>query len=294
MTIAPQAPEAAASGVHVSNAPGTTEISVRTLERIVAQAIKSVPGTVSIDSKLAGIAGRGYPRSIVQADPDTRMTAVDTTIAVAWPSPVTHVAGQTRAAIISALSQFTGYSTTRVNVTVGHLEPGARVGISTTNTPVDFHAAIPVVTPKKITHPTTRSSATNIRGYDPEQWTDRTQVASVTTPDPTTVRSVDVPEAKPVQPSGDITKQVKEVFVPKFTPREIHLKEIKVPEESPLREIQVESANPEPSHVEAPNPPQLRHIEVREVEVFSPQIKAWDPAGGSRNTGPHDEKGARS
>ena len=89
MTTTPQAPEAVAGGVHVANAPGTTEISVRTLERIVAQAIKSVPGTVAIDPKLAGIAGRGYPRSIVQADPDASMTAVDTTIAVAWPSPVT-------------------------------------------------------------------------------------------------------------------------------------------------------------------------------------------------------------
>src|SRR5690625_1054531 len=83
MTTTPQAPEAVAGGVHVANAPGTTEISVRTLERIVAQAIKSVPGTVAIDPKLAGIAGRGYPRSIVQADPDASMTAVDTTIAVA-------------------------------------------------------------------------------------------------------------------------------------------------------------------------------------------------------------------
>src|SRR5699024_1773168 len=136
-------------------------------------------------------------------------------------------------------------------------------------------------------------SLRRLHSFPPRRSSDL-QVASVTTPDPTTVRSVDVPEAKTVRPSGDITKQVKEVFVPKFTPREIHLKEIKVPEETPLREIQVESANPEPSHVEAPNPPQLRHIEVREVEVFSPQIKAWDPTGGSRNTGSHDEKGARS
>ena len=66
MTTTPHAPEKVAGGVHVANAPGTTEISVRTLERIVAQAIKAVPGTVGIDSKLAGIGGRGYPRSIVK------------------------------------------------------------------------------------------------------------------------------------------------------------------------------------------------------------------------------------
>src|SRR5699024_12304123 len=82
-------------------------------------------------------------------------------------------------------------------------------------------------------------SLRRLHSFPPRRSSDL-QVASVTTPDPTTVRSVDVPEAKPVQPSGDITKQVKEVFVPKFTPREIHLKEIKVPEETPLREIRSE------------------------------------------------------
>ncbi len=294
MTATPQAPEAVAGGVHVANAPGTTEISVRTLERIVAQAIKSVPGTVAIDPKLAGIAGRGYPRSIVQADPDASMTAVDTTIAVAWPSPVTEVAAQTRAAIIAALAQFTGYTTTRVNVTVGHLEPSARVAASVANGPVDFHAAIPVVSPTRIVHPTTRSSSTNVRGFDPDQWVGKQQVHSVEAPRPTSVRSVEAPSAKEIRPSGEITKHVEEIAVPEYTSREIQLKDIEVAPETPLREIHVESANPEPSHISAPTPPQLRHIEVHPVEVFSPQVTPWTPGSGVHSEGSNDEKGARS
>jgi len=305
MTTTPHAPEKVAGGVHVANAPGTTEISVRTLERIVAQAIKAVPGTVGIDSKLAGIGGRGYPRSIVQADPDTQMTAVDSTIAVAWPSPVTQVAAQTRAAIVSALAQFTGYSTTRVNVTVGHLEPSTRVSNSAAAAAVDFHAAIPVINPSKISHPTTKSSSTNVRRFDPSQWEDRTQVrsvatpqslidaTSVSTPDPVEVRSVNTPAEVQIRPSGEVNSYVEEVYVPEFTPRELHLKPVEVPEEQPLREIHVESANPEPSRVNAPQPVQLRHIEVHPVEVFSPEIKPWS-ALADTNSEANDEKGARS
>src|SRR5699024_11773909 len=125
------------------------------------------------------IGGRGYPRSIVQADPDTQMTAVDSTIAVAWPSPVTQVAAQTRAAIVSALAQFTGYSTTRVNVTVGHLESSTRVSNSAAAAAVDFHAASPVIKTSKISDPTTKCASTNVRRFDTSQWEVRKKVKSV-------------------------------------------------------------------------------------------------------------------
>lgn len=274
MTITPHAPEVDAGGVHVVDAPGTTEISVRSLERIVAQAIKSVPGTVSIDAKLAGIGGRGYPRSIVQADPDTRMVAVESTIAVTWPSPVTQVAAQTRAAIISAIEQFTGYSTTRVNITVGHVEPGSRITNSAVAAPVTFHAAIPAVSPTKVNHPVTRSSSTSVTQYDAQQWTNRAKVASVSTPEPKDVRSVDAPKEVEIRPSGEVSNPLEEVFVPDSTPREHELKKIEVADEMPLREIHVESANPDPVRVQAPEPVQLRHIEVNELEVRKPEIRS--------------------
>ena len=295
MTTTPHAPQVAAGGVHVSNAPGTTEISVRTLERIVAQAIKAVPGTVTVDSKLAGIGGRGYPRSIVQSDPNARMTAVESTIAVVWPSPVTQVAAQTRAAIMSAISQFTGYSTTRVNVTVGHVEPGKRISNSAVASPVKFHASIPAVSPTTVKHPVTRSSSTHVYRVDAAEWTNRAQATSVNTPAPkqlspvsartqVQVRSIETPQEVEIRPCGEVNTRLEEVFVPESTPRklqlqeihvpdELELKKIQVPDEQPLQDIHVESANAEPSRVFAPEPVQLRHIEVHPVVVRKPGIK---------------------
>lgn len=277
MTITPHAPEAHtfadASGVHVHNAPGTTEISVRTLERIVAQAIKAVPGTVSIDSKLAGIGGRGYPRTIVQADPESRMAAIESTIAVTWPSPVTQIAAQTRAAIIAALEQFTGYSTTRVNITVGHLEPSGRVAHTAVEAPVNFYASIPAVSPTRVVHPVTTSSSESVKQYDANAWTNRAKVASVEVPQPARVHSVSTPPEAVIRPSGEVSNRLEEVIVPDSAPRELELKKVEVPKEQPLREIHVESANPEPVRVQAPEPVQLRHIEVSELEVRSPEIR---------------------
>ena len=108
------------------------------------------------------------------------------------------------------------------------------------------------------------------------------------------MRSVEAPSAKEIRPSGEITKHVEEIAVPEFTSREIQLKDIEVAPETPLREIHIESANPEPSHISAPTPPQLRHIEVHPVEVFSPQVTPWTPGSGVHSEGSNDEKGARS
>ncbi len=44
-----------------------------------------------------------------------------------WPSPVTAVAEAARAAIEEAVRTYTGYATTRVNVTVAADVPGERV-----------------------------------------------------------------------------------------------------------------------------------------------------------------------
>ena len=78
-----------------SSTQGHTRISLRTMEHIVAAAIASVPGTKAIEAKLAGIGGRGFPRASVQMDPEREVAAVNATIGVVWPSPVTTVAEHT-------------------------------------------------------------------------------------------------------------------------------------------------------------------------------------------------------
>ena len=91
-----------------SSTQGHTRISLRTMERIVTAAIASVPGTKAIEAKLAGIGGRGFPRVSVQMDSEREVAAVNATIGVVWPSPVTTVAEHTRAAISEAIEDAIG------------------------------------------------------------------------------------------------------------------------------------------------------------------------------------------
>ena len=53
---------------------GKTQLSLRAMERVIAAAIASVPGTAAVDAKLAGLAGRAFPRIMAQMDPDARAT----------------------------------------------------------------------------------------------------------------------------------------------------------------------------------------------------------------------------
>src|SRR5699024_11920547 len=116
---------------------------------------------------------------------------------------------------------------------------------------------------------------------------------SLATPVPVEVPCMEALEEVEIRPSAEINNYLEEVYVTEFTPRELHLKPVEVPEEQPLREIHVESANPESSRVNAPQPVQLRHIEVHPVEVFGPEIKPWS-ALAETNGSANDEKGARS
>ena len=61
---------------------GRTRFSLRAMEKVISSAIASVPGTAAVDAKLAGLAGRAFPRVMAQMDPDTQMVAVDVDIAV--------------------------------------------------------------------------------------------------------------------------------------------------------------------------------------------------------------------
>ena len=49
---------------------GRTRFSLRAMEKVISSAIASVPGTAAVDAKLAGLAGRAFPRVMAQMDPD--------------------------------------------------------------------------------------------------------------------------------------------------------------------------------------------------------------------------------
>ncbi|WIM68076.1 Asp23/Gls24 family envelope stress response protein [Corynebacterium breve] len=105
-------------------------ISERTVERIASVATKSVPGTVNQDAKLAGLAGRSLPRFTASIDRPAGLVTIDAEIAVAFPAPAKAIAERVRQTITSRVQTFTGYTVSRVNVTIVAFAPsptGARV-----------------------------------------------------------------------------------------------------------------------------------------------------------------------
>lgn len=284
-----------------SSTQGHTRISLRTMEHIVTAAIASVPGTKAIEAKLAGIGGRGFPRVSVQMDSEREVAAVNATIGVVWPSPVTTVAEHTRAAISEAIAAHTGYSTTRVNVTVGGSVPGKRVTATEVEQRQVAATVAPRIKPLPVWQPVTAESV-NVRSIaTPQEASVRTiaapstgvAVRSVKTPREAEVRSISanlpdhqlrevsspsdhsvrpVQEPQPVRVHGVATPrpaklapsgQVRPLArkVQVATPRPQPLREIEIRHEWAPRRVQAPKAAPA-RKVEVPRPRPLKRIEV--------------------------------
>lgn len=238
---------------------GRTRFSLRAMEKVISAAIASVPGTAAVDAKLAGLAGRAFPRVMAQMDPDTQMVAVDVDIAVYWPSPVTAVAKAVRTAIREAVRDFTGFRTTRVNVTVGGAVAGERTTALAVDTRAPLSPQIPAIVPER---------ALTLVEVSPHA-----KVREVEVPSPVSVRAVAVPEAVKVRGVG---KQADvEVRTEGFGPDEHRydeLRPVRTAEPQPLRTdaapapVEVRSV-PVPKgfalhRVEAPRPVQPRQVQL--------------------------------
>lgn len=125
---------------------GAVSIEPRAIERIFRTVIDSVPGTTTVETKIGGFGRRKLPRVFAQADENTRMVAVEASIAATWPSPITQVAQQVRATIIAAAATYLDYKTTRVNVTVADAVAGPRVDIDSVNAPRTLATRTPAIT----------------------------------------------------------------------------------------------------------------------------------------------------
>ncbi len=271
------------ASVSTTAAGGSTRMGLRAVEHIIHAALRAVPGATEVDAKLAGLGGRAFPRLMVQLDPDAQVAAVDAAIAVVWPSPVTDVAAAARAAIIEALETFTGYSTTRVNVVVGHATPGPRVTARQVATRPHPQAVVPAApSPAAVRQPHTQAGVTvravaipaapSVRVPEtPDARSARVPAA----PAPTPVRSVAVPDA----PAADRTRSVTappalETWAPP-TPPELPLRPVHTP--VPMRARKVSAPQPpQPRHVSAPAPvkawhPQVKPLPVVRVGVPDPQ-----------------------
>lgn len=230
---------------------GRTRFSLRAMEKVISAAIASVPGTAAVDAKLAGLAGRAFPRVMAQMDPDTQMVAVDVDIAVYWPSPVTAVAKAVRTAIREAVRDFTGFRTTRVNVTVGGAVAGERTTALAVDTRAPLTPQIPAIVPE--------------RALTPVEVSPHAKVREVAVPSPVSVRAVAVPEAVKVRGVG---KQADvEVRTEGFGPDEHRydeLRPVRIAEPQPLRTVAV------PAPVEVRSVPAPREFVLRRVEAPRP------------------------
>ncbi|MDK8710089.1 lysophospholipase [Corynebacterium accolens] len=243
---------------------GHTRFSLRTMERIVTAAIASVPGTKDLDAKLAGIGGRGYPRVSVQMDPEREVAAVSATIAVVWPSPVTAVAESTRAAISEAIAAHTGYTTTRVNVTVGESVPDTRVTAEQVAQRPAASAFTPEVTPSTVTQPVTQDSV-EVRGIEtPEE----AAVRTVDTPQEAVVRTVAVPpEADIREISSGKEVAIRGVSAP---PGDTPVRSVDTPREAPVRSISADLPDHQLLDISAPEDHEPRPERVRSVRAPRP------------------------
>ena len=97
-------------------------VSERTIERVAEVAAAAVPGCRTIDAKLAGLAGRSFPRINARLDQATGTVAVDTEIATSYPAPVAAITDAVRATIIAHIRTLVGLDVSRVKVTVANVE----------------------------------------------------------------------------------------------------------------------------------------------------------------------------
>lgn len=230
---------------------GRTRFSLRAMEKVISAAIASVPGTAAVDAKLAGLAGRAFPRVMAQMDPDTQMVAVDVDIAVYWPSPVTAVAKAVRTAIREAVRDFTGFRTTRVNVTVGGAVAGERTTALAVDTRAPLTPQIPAIVPE--------------RALTPVEVSQHAKVREVAVPSPVSVRAVAVPEAVKVRGVG---KQADvEVRTEGFGPGEHRYDELRPVRTAPPQPLRAVAT---PAPVDVRSVPAPREFALRRVEAPRP------------------------
>ncbi|EEI16039.1 Asp23/Gls24 family envelope stress response protein [Corynebacterium lipophiloflavum] len=190
------------------------QLSERTVERIAEVAARSVPGSISLDAKLAGLAGRSLPRATAYLNRRAGTATIDADIAASYPAPIAAVTDVVREAIRRQVSTLTGLEVTRVNIKVANAKP-AGPGERLDAAQLDSHPVDITPAPVRV-----RSSSTN--------------VASVSAPPKRPVAPVEAPQPGPeLSPVGYIPADVIETFsVPAAT---VIVPQLPTPE--PLRPI---------------------------------------------------------
>lgn len=135
-------------------------VSERTIERVAEVAAAAVPGCRTIDAKLAGLAGRSFPRVHARLDQVSGTVAIDTEIATSYPAPVAAITDAVRATVIAHIRTLVGLDVSRVKVTVANVEALPEAGRVTWDQVAEHEAFViptPIqVSPTRVEHPVTQ------------------------------------------------------------------------------------------------------------------------------------------
>ena len=102
--------------------PASYRISEKAVERIAQVAVLSVPGTVAIDAKLAGLAGRSFPRVDAHIDRAASSATLEVEIVTTYPAPVGAITDEVRQTVGTHVETLTGLAVTRINIAVADAE----------------------------------------------------------------------------------------------------------------------------------------------------------------------------
>ena len=245
---------------------GTTfyHISERAVERVAEVAASSVPGTLAVDAKLAGLAGRSFPRIDVHLDRQSGVAAIEAEIATAYPAPIAAITDAVRATVISHVRTLTGLDVSRVNVSVASVEAQGLDGRVTWDE-VASHSAFAIPTPIRVHQLSVESPRTkqraplteiHARSLEDDMWEFNAPrpaaVQSVKTPRPAKVRTEgfapDALRLAPVDtpaPAKPWTPDTPEPRVPApFTVTPTQLRRVRVPEPAAVRRADVPLRRP--------------------------------------------------
>ncbi|MCQ4617615.1 Asp23/Gls24 family envelope stress response protein [Corynebacterium sp. CCUG 69979] len=234
--------------------PDSYRISEKAVGRVAEAAVLTVPGTCAIDAKLAGLAGRSFPRVDAHIDRPSGAVALDVEMVTTYPAPVGAITDEVRQTVGTHVETLTGLTVTRINIAVADAEVSSQRRVTRTDLahhPVGIVPAPVETTPSTVTSPVVKPQAE----LTPIVVDDSTydQIAHVSTPPAPTVQHVSAPPA----PS------VRGVPQPPIRP----LDPVLTPPPLPLAGIQLPQP-PAPRSPVAPAPAPLRSITVTQ---FAPQ-----------------------
>ena len=258
--------------------PASYRISEKAVARVAEIAVLSVPGVREIDAKLAGLAGRSFPRIDAQIDRPGGSVILDLEIVNSYPAPIGAITDEVRQTVSNHVTTLTGLSVTKVNVNVVDAESTA-FGERVTRNDLKLHPTEIAAAPVRVT----RSQVTSPHVKEPIELADievddstYKQIASIEAPEPQQIRSISAPlpsrprSVEMPEPPRVDSVETPEPFQPTLP---------QCPEQTPLRAISVNtfgSANgAHPRSVSPPAPAPLRDINIKQ---YAPRIPVERPA----------------